>query len=105
VTTNQWHAASLAAQICQHMVDPADLSDHDWHLLLLAADLNSPQSLPLLVCCRVLDQAARGVGYFEDTPAASEGGEAPSDQAAVQCPFTNERMNGSQAEGHSPHDN
>ena len=71
MTTNQWRAAVLAAEVCRGRVNAADLADADWDLLLLAADLNNPLSLPLLVCHRVLDRASRGVGYFEGaTPGA-----------------------------------
>ena len=71
VTRNQCRAAALAAEICGGRRDAAMLSEEDWHLLLLAADLNNPLSLPLLVCNRVLDRAARGVGYFDHATLAA----------------------------------
>jgi hypothetical protein len=85
VTNNQWRAAVLAADICGHKLDAANLTDPDWDLLLLAADLNNPLSLPLLVCHRVLDRAARGVGYFEGTPIPLELVRGAPDPAAIRC--------------------
>ena len=106
MTTNQWRAASLATGICQHRVDPSEITERDWHLLLVAADLNSPESLPLLVCFRVLDQAARRVGYFESTPPEPEPAGATADNdPPVDCQLAFQRINESQAEDHSPDHN
>ena len=64
MTRNQHRAVMLARHVSNGLHDPADLTDGDWNLLLLAADLNNATSLPMLVCARVLNQAERGVGYF-----------------------------------------
>jgi hypothetical protein len=64
MTCNQRRAAWLAQSVCEGRVRAADVSDADWGLLLRAADLHNANSLPLLVCHRVLDRARRGVGYF-----------------------------------------
>jgi hypothetical protein len=105
VTTNQWRAASLAARICQRHVDPSEIPERDWHLLLLAADLRNPGSLPLLVCCRVLDQAARGLGYFASTSPPEAAGAACDDDPPVDCRLNVRRINDTQAEDHSPDHN
>jgi hypothetical protein len=64
MTGNQRRAIALAEQICEGTVSATHLSDADWGLLLLAADVTNTHSLPLLVCYRVLDRASRGLGYF-----------------------------------------
>ena len=64
MTCNQRRVASLARSVCDGQVRAADVNDADWGLLLLAADLHNTNSLPLIVCHRVLDRARRGVGYF-----------------------------------------
>ena len=64
MTCKQRRAASLAQSVCDGTVPAADVTQADWGLLLLAADLRNPNSLPLIVCHRVLDRARRGVGYF-----------------------------------------
>ena len=63
-TCNQRRAAALARSVCDGTLRAADMSDADWGLLLRAADLHNANSMPLLVCHRVLDRARRGVGYF-----------------------------------------
>jgi len=70
MTGNQRRAASLGQSVCDGTVPAADVNEADWGLLLRAADLHNPNSLPLIVCHRVLDRAARGVGYFAPAPAA-----------------------------------
>lgn len=64
MTCKQRRAASLAQSVCEGRVRAADVSDADWGLLLRAADLHNANSLPLIVCHRVVDRARRGVGYF-----------------------------------------
>ena len=64
MTCNQRRAASLARAVCEGRVRAADVSGADWGLLLQASDLHNENSLPLIVCHRVLDRARRGVGYF-----------------------------------------
>ena len=71
MTRNQQQAVSLARRISSGSLDPADLSDAEWNLLLLAGDLNSATSLPMLVCGRVLNRAERRIGYFSDTRRAA----------------------------------
>lgn len=68
MTRNQQRAVQLARNISSGRLDPADLSDGDWHLLLLAANINNAMSLPALVCGRVLNQAERQIGYFSPKP-------------------------------------
>ena len=63
---NQRRAVQLAGAILAHQLDPADLPDGDWALLLLAADLHNPLSLPPFVARRVLEQSEHGRGYFAD---------------------------------------
>jgi hypothetical protein len=64
MTCDQRRAASLAQSVCEGRVRATDMSDAEWGLLLRAADLHNANSLPLIVCHRVLDRARRGVGYF-----------------------------------------
>ena len=64
MTCDQRRAASLAQSVCDGWLRADDVSEADWALLLRAAGLRNPHSLPLLVCHRVLDRVRRGVGYF-----------------------------------------
>jgi hypothetical protein len=73
MTSNQRRAVTLARQVCAGRLSTDSVTDGDWHLLLLAADVPSPQSLPLLVCHRVLDRARRGEGYFAKSERLGEG--------------------------------
>lgn len=66
MTRNQQRSLSLARAIVGGTIDAIGLSEHDWHLLLLAAGLNKVHSDPLRVCRRVLDRAGAEVGYFQD---------------------------------------
>jgi hypothetical protein len=66
MTGNQAHAVELARGIIDGTVAARELSDMDWHLLLLAAGLNSHCSLPLLVAHRALRNAEAQAGYFSE---------------------------------------
>ncbi len=67
MTTNQLRAASLAEAIQQGWTDAADLLDHDWHLLLLAAGVNRCHAPPIIVATRVLTDMQARAGYFSST--------------------------------------
>lgn len=84
MTRNQQRAVTLARQVSNGLHDPAQLTDGDWNLLLLAADLNNTTSLPMLVCARVLNQAERRVGYFSSPDRA---GTLNADRAAADRPI------------------
>ena len=64
MTSNQLRAADLARALCAGRVSVADLTDRDWNLLLLAADLNNVCAVPAVVCRRVLERVGQGTGYF-----------------------------------------
>ena len=66
MTNNQRRAVDLAQQIRQGITDAADLSEMDWCLLLLAADLNRNSAPPLMVADRVLKRAELQIRYFAD---------------------------------------
>lgn len=66
MTRNQQRALDLAVAIIRGIADEVALSEPDWHLLLLAAGMNKTLSDPLAVCGRVLDQAQRREGYFQN---------------------------------------
>ena len=73
-TCNQRRAAALARSVCEGTLRAADVSDADWALLLQAAGLHNANSMPLIVCHRVLDRAERGVGYFAAPACAAPAG-------------------------------
>jgi hypothetical protein len=64
MTTNQRHAAALAAGVCRGAISPAALSDEEWSLLLLAAGMNAVAARPATVARRALKCARRESGYF-----------------------------------------
>ena len=72
MTSIQERAVRIADRVRHRELDPATLCDADWHLLLLAAGLNNQQSLPPIVCRRVLDRAARQVGFFAPADAEAD---------------------------------
>jgi hypothetical protein len=85
MTRNQRHAIDLAQGICAGTLDPGSIADHDWHLLLLAAEINNGRSSPLAVGRKVLTRAALGVGYFRpaDLPGHDVSRSTPA-KSAVQ---------------------
>lgn len=83
MTSIQERAVRLAERVRHRELDPATLSDADWHLLLLAAGLNNQQSLPPIVCRRVLDHAGRQVGFFSPADADAHAVNAATGGAAA----------------------
>ena len=61
---NQQRAVDLAGAVLAGRVLPSDVTDTEWALLLLAADLCDELSPPLPVACGVLDQFDHHRGYF-----------------------------------------
>lgn len=69
MTTNQLRAIELARAILAGAElpsngPPPELSDADWHLLLLAGGWNNVQAPAAKVARRVLELAGRRAGYF-----------------------------------------
>jgi hypothetical protein len=64
MTKNQTRAVSLARALLEQRLHAVDLADADWHLLLMAADVYSPLSLPLVVAHRVVQHWSQKRGYF-----------------------------------------
>ena len=64
MTRNQRHAVEIARAVDAGRLSECAISDRDWSLLLLAAEINDCRARPLIVCQRVLERAARGLGYF-----------------------------------------
>ena len=77
MTGNQKKVLSLATGILERRIAAGDLGDSDWHLLLLAAGVNNPVSVPLLVAHRVLDHFSRSIGYFADCVASAKAYQTP----------------------------
>lgn len=67
MTSNQRRAIFLADLILKGHVDPAELSEIDWDLLLLAAGLYKTATPPRVVALRVLANAEHLEGYFTET--------------------------------------
>ena len=82
MSINQTRALELARGISRGALDADDLADRDWILLLLAAGLNNPWSLPLIVSARVLNRFNERIGYFADAADASFDGNVPDVVAA-----------------------
>ena len=68
MTHNQHHALELARGLLTSTVRADQLSDQEWHLMLLAAGLNSYCAPPTKVALLTLENAREGVGYFEGVP-------------------------------------
>ncbi len=66
MSSNQSRAISLAHEIIHGRVRPHDLPDDDWNLLLLAAGTCCAASNPLIVSCKVLNNAQLRSGYFQN---------------------------------------
>jgi len=67
VTSNQRRAVLLADLILKGRVDPVELSEIDWDLLLLAAGVHKVATPPAKVALRVLANAEHLAGYFTET--------------------------------------
>ncbi|HEY8747793.1 MAG TPA: hypothetical protein VIM11_07455 [Tepidisphaeraceae bacterium] len=67
MTNNQRRAIALASEIRRGATDASDLPEHDWHLLLLAAGLNSSSAPARLIAARVLNNAQGHVLYFAES--------------------------------------
>ena len=67
MTRNQRHAIEIARALCAGLLSECTMSDGDWNLLLLAAEINDCRARPPLVCQRVLERAMQGLGYFAST--------------------------------------
>jgi hypothetical protein len=67
MTRNQRRAIEIACALCAGHLSESTMSDCDWNLLLLAAEINDCRARPLLVCQRVLERAMQGLGYFAGT--------------------------------------
>jgi hypothetical protein len=74
VTHNQHHALGLANGLLSSSLNADQLTDQEWHLMLLASGLNSYCAPPTKVALLTLRNAAAGVGYFEG--AANQAGVA-----------------------------
>jgi hypothetical protein len=77
MTRNQRHAVEIARAMRAGRMSESAISDRDWNLLLLAAEINDYRAKPLIVCWRVLERATKGLGYF----AGRYGRRAESDAA------------------------
>jgi hypothetical protein len=64
MTHNQSHALELARGLLNATVSAEELTDQEWHLMLLAAGLNSYCAAPSKVAVRTLQNALSGTGYF-----------------------------------------
>lgn len=76
LTNNHRHAIALARQILSDERAADEITDSDWALLMLAADVNRCDSAPQLVARRVLDAFERQSGYFD--PCANLARPAPA---------------------------
>jgi hypothetical protein len=76
VTHNQHHALALANGLLSSTIRADQLTDQEWHLMLLASGLNSYCAAPAKVAMLTLRNAASGLGYFEGAAAALEAGMA-----------------------------
>jgi hypothetical protein len=78
MTAVQQKIVRLACGLCEGRLIPDDIPAGDWELLLEAADLHNPHSLPQIVSHRVLRYAQLHRGYFAPhgtPPASSEAGQ------------------------------
>jgi len=71
MTANQRHSLELAVDLLAERRSPADLTDSQWALLLLAADVRNPQAIPQLVAYRIMQQFEQGTGYFSPSCVAT----------------------------------
>jgi hypothetical protein len=64
VSSNCIRAITLANSLSDGSLDPSNLSDNDWYLLLLAAGLNEAEAGPATLSRLILDAARHRTGYF-----------------------------------------
>ena len=82
--TNQNMAMDLAERLISGSLPAKDLSDDQWALLLLAADLvHVSHSQPLIVAHRILHHSAEKRGYFANTKAKAFRSDALRSRAGV----------------------
>lgn len=72
MTGNQKNALELAEKIVRQDKTAVELSERQWHLLLLAAGLNNPCSLPQFVAHKVLREFQSRRGYFAEGQRGSD---------------------------------
>lgn len=65
LTNNHRRSIALAKQILSGEQRPENITDADWALLMLAADINRCDSAPSVVARRVLDAYEQMTGYFD----------------------------------------
>lgn len=66
MTRNQHRALALAAAMLEHELEPEQLSDQDWNLLLLAAGINAVSAKANEVARQVFLNARQRTGFFAD---------------------------------------
>lgn len=76
MTHNQQHALELANGLLSSAVRADQLTDQEWHLMLLASGLNSYCAAPAKVALLTLRNAAQGQGYFDGVSVVQEMGAA-----------------------------
>jgi hypothetical protein len=76
MTQNQHHALDLAHSLLSSAVSADQLTDQEWHLMLLAAGLNNYCAAPTKVALLTLQNAQQGAGYFTGVPVARRTGTA-----------------------------
>jgi hypothetical protein len=64
MTSNQQRALFLAQAVIDGDTHPANLTDEDWALLLMAADINNVVASPMRIAYQVLCQFEHRMGYF-----------------------------------------
>jgi hypothetical protein len=72
MTHNQAHALELAEGLLSSTVSADQLTDQEWHLMLLAAGLNSYCAPPTKVALLTLQNAQSGAGYFTGVGTVTE---------------------------------
>ena len=63
---NQKRAVTIARAIEVEGAESTSISESDWNLLLLAAEMNDIRAHPRILSHRVLERALRRLGYFAD---------------------------------------
>jgi sorbitol-specific phosphotransferase system component IIBC len=64
MTANQQRAMGIAEALIAEELQPADLTDDQWGLLLLAAGVSNRRLSPMVTAQRVLSQFYGRSGYF-----------------------------------------
>jgi hypothetical protein len=73
LTANQRRASELAQAIIDQTISVESMTDDQWALLMLAADVFSIYSSPLLLAHRVGFRLSRRIGYFARQPVPALG--------------------------------